>query len=219
MIHSNICIYDFETGGTNPKKTPVLSIGATILDSSSLEILDEFYSLVKPDDKDIKLIEDKALSVNNLTLAQINEAIPEKIVWSDFFTFVKKYQNGSSVWNCCIQAGFNIASFDMIILDRYCKKYNCYDKKEDRPNLFRPFPIFDVATIVSSWFFFEKEPQKLNLSAIASHLGLDTSGAHNALEDVFLTSKILIRFLKFQRNIMGKYRNKIKGCFEEGLEK
>lgn len=214
MNNNKICIYDFETGGTNPKKTPVLSIGAIILDPQSFEQIDEFYSLVKPDDKEIALIEEKALSVNGLTLEEINKSVPEKIIWNDFFSFIKKYHNGS-IWNYPIQCGFNICSFDMIILDRYCQKYKHYDKKDGRPNLFRPFPCLDVAQLCFSWFENEKIPTKLNLSSLATHLGLDASKAHNALEDVKMTAKILIRFIKFQRNIMEKYRDKIRGCFGE----
>lgn len=216
MNDNKICVFDFETGGTNPKLCPILSIGAAILDQSSLKIIDEFYSLVKPDD--FNKIDKEALKINKLTIEELQLAVPEKIVWQDFVTFIKKYKKGSSVWNACIASGFNISGFDMIIIDRLCEKYGPYDQKEGRAKLFRPFPQLDLSQIIFSWFEAESSPCKLNLSSIATHMGFSQEileNAHNALADVKITADILIRFLKFQRNIMDSYRDKIKGCFNE----
>jgi DNA polymerase III epsilon subunit-like protein len=214
-MNNKICVFDYETGGTNVQICPVLSIGAVIIDEKSLQIIDEFYSLVKPDD--FSTINEDALKVNKLTIAELQTAVPEKIVWQDFVTFINKHKNGTSMWNSPIASGFNISSFDMIITDGLCKKYGPYDKKEGRAKLFRPFPQLDLSQIIFSWFMEEKEPKKLNLSAIASYLGFSQEvldNCHNSLGDSKVTAQILIRFLKFQRNIMGQYRDKIKGCFD-----
>jgi len=211
--NNKICVYDYETGGTNPLTTPILSIGAVIVEPTDLKIIDEFYSLSQPDEKGFAKIQDGALAVNNLTREEIKKAVPEKIVWKDFTTFIGKHKKGTSNWNNCIESGFNITGFDSIITERMCKLYGPYDKKEGRSKLFRPFPKIDAAQIIFSWFENETEPFKLGLTSIAEHLGIDTTKAHNSLEDSRMTAQILIKFLKFQRNIMEQYREKIKGCF------
>ena len=211
--NNRICVYDYETGGTNPLTTPILSIGAVIVEPTDLKIIDEFYSLSQPDDKGFAKIQDGALAVNNLTREEIKKAVPEKIVWGDFCSFIGKHKKGTSMWNSPIKCGFNTSGFDDIITEIYCKKYGPYDKKEGRSKLFKPFPSLDLSQLMFSWFENESEPFKMGLTSIAEHLGIDTSQAHNSLEDSRMTALILIKFLKFQRNIMEQYRDKIKGCF------
>lgn len=214
--NNNIAVFDFETSSANTTKAQVLSIGCVILDSDNLKQKDEFYSLCKYEDW--STVEPKALSINKLTKDMLDKAPDIKIVFGDFVSFLNKYKVGNSIWNACIPSGFNIAGFDIPILDRYCQKFGYYNKKDDKNTLFRPFPVLDVATLLFSWFENEKEPAQLNLSACASYLGFskeNLDNAHNSLQDSKLTASILVRFLKFQRNLMEKYRTKIKGCFNE----
>jgi DNA polymerase III epsilon subunit-like protein len=210
--------FDFETSSAIPATTQILSIGAAAIDPSTLEIIDEFYSLCKYEDW--SSVQPKALEVNKLTKDELEKAPDIRIVFAEFVSFINKYNTGNSVWTAPVMCGQNIIGFDIPVMERYCQRFGPWDKKEQRQKLFRGFPVLDLGTMTFGWFENEKEPTKLNLGAIAKHLGFpqeQLDNTHNALEDVKITTAILIRFLKFQRNIMGQYRDKIKGCFNEKI--
>jgi inhibitor of KinA sporulation pathway (predicted exonuclease) len=215
MNKNYLCNYDFETSSASPLTTQILQIGAAIIDPLSLKIVDEFNSLAKYENWDE--VQPKALAVNNLTKEMLDNAPDIKIVFKDFVTFVQKYKiSGNSMWGNPIPCGQNIGNFDSIILDRYCQRFKVWNPKEERNKLFHPFLSLDTACLFFSWFENEKEPRTLGQVSIANYLGIsqdEVNKSHDAIEDVRINSKILIRFLQFQRNIMGQYRDKIKGCF------
>jgi DNA polymerase III alpha subunit (gram-positive type) len=216
MNNNYLCVYDFETSSPKPLSTQILQIGAAIIHPKSFDIVAEFNAVAKYENWD--QVESKALEVNHLTKEQLDKAPDIKIVFADFVSFVQKYNIGNNSWGYPIPCGQNIGNFDSIILDRYCQRFKVWNNKEERNKLFHPFLSIDTACLFFGWFENEKEPRTLGQVAVAKHLGIteeQLNKAHNAIEDVRINAQILIRFLKFQRNIMNSYRDKIKGCFND----
>lgn len=64
-------VFDLETGGFDPNKNAILSIGAVVLDGETLEEKVRYYTLVQ--DEPEREISEDALKVNGLDLADIKE--------------------------------------------------------------------------------------------------------------------------------------------------
>lgn len=215
MNKNYYAVLDLETGSLNIDNAIILSIAIAILDPTNMSTIDTFYSLVNPD-QEWNLVEEKALSINKLDKTELNKAPSAKIVFKDIEHFINKYIIGTHPFNRPIMCGYNSKNYDEPIINRYCKKYNIWDNNNNKNKLFHPFLFIDVASLVYGWFHNENHPSRYSLSNIAQHLGVDNdiiANAHNSMIDVKMTAKILKRFLMFQRNIMKKYKNKIKGCF------
>lgn len=120
--HNKYAIVDFETGGTGEFRQP-LSIGIVILDPRRLKILDNgvFYSKIRPSDDHEKHgldpIEQKALDVNKLTLEELAEAPPPKVVWNNVINFMKYHNPKGGKWDAPIFTGWNY-QFDYQIVNR-----------------------------------------------------------------------------------------------------
>lgn len=124
MINKNKYVFiDFETTGLGSGAQPI-SIGAVVIDPRKLTICDNglFYSLISiiPDDEVEKYGLDKtseqALAVANLTLDQINEAPPLKIVWNNFCNWIKYHTPTKDKWDAPIFGSFT--NYDQIMANR-----------------------------------------------------------------------------------------------------
>lgn len=210
-----ICVFDFETDGVNPLVCNPIQVAAVMLDPRTLNICDQFVSMMKPpyiDDekyfeKHKETIEWHAKTKNvkaETILKSWKKAPDTKLVWKSFKEFNFKFhtkQTNQGSFTAPIPAGYNIVNFDIPIAHRLCKEYGYLDTN-GRSKLFSAVNKFDVYDMVFSWFENLTEPEALNAETLFAFLGLDTTGAHDALVDVTNTAKVLIRFLNFQRRIV-----------------
>ncbi len=205
MDNRNICVFDYETTGRDKNKCEITQIGGCIIDRWKLETIDTFKSMAKPLDFDA--IEEEALQVTGITREQLEEAPNIKIVWSNFTNWVQKYnksKNGNNSFMAPIAAGYNITGYDLPITDRYCKKYGPWDEKWQTQKLFNP--VYKIDVMDHMWFWTENnaEVKSLKLTSICEWMGFtkaEIEGAHDALQDVKNTAKILIRLLKMERGL------------------
>lgn len=210
MNYSNIMVLDFETGGKNPHTCEPIQLAAVILEPIKLEIVDEFQSMMralKPDE-----LEEKALEVNKKTKEEIAAAPHPKQVWLDFCNFAKKYTKKN--FYAPILAGYNILSFDKVILDRLAKEYGGWNEKENKNEVYNSFAIIDLMQHI--WLLTENSKVLPNIKlspTLLDHVGLYSDDAHDALVDVKNTSKLLVRLIKYFRKL--DWANKSKGCFIE----
>jgi DNA polymerase III alpha subunit (gram-positive type) len=214
MNNNHLCVFDYETSSNKKNTTQILQIGAAILEPRSLKIVDEINLIAKYEDWDT--VEAKALEVNHLTKEQLDEAPIIDVVWKEFTLFLKRYNKGNK-WTRLIPCGHNICSFDLPITDRYAKRFGNWSKTDDDNTLFHPIYAIDTLPLMFSWFENEREPKSMSQVNLAKHLGKtdeQLSLAHNAIADVKINVEILVRFLQFQRNLMGKYRSQFKGAFK-----
>lgn len=228
MNYNNICVFDFETSSADKNTCQVLQIGAAIIDRWNLNIIDTFNCLAKPDDMDA--VEDEALQINRLKREDLAKAPDIKIVWGQFVNWVNKHNKSKGPLNTFrapIPAGYNIIGYDMPIVQRYCKKYGSWDEKRKEQKIFNQLHKIDLMDHMFFWTENNDTIKSLKLTSVCEWMGFtkdDVENAHDALQDVLNTSKIIIRLLRMQRSLTaasedtGQPRLKMKNAFGYGQD-
>jgi DNA polymerase III epsilon subunit-like protein len=221
MINYNkICVFDFETDGSDPVSCSPVQIAAVMVDPLQLSIIpdSEFNINFKPEvlennpnhiyEGDILDFHAKVKgSSKEQVLAEWKEYPSQKQSWNLFTEYLSKYhcRSGSkkSQFTAPIAAGYNIHRFDLIIVDRLSKKYNNLNK-ENRSNIFYMRDVLDIMNIVFLWFENNQDLSSYSLDSLREYLGISKDGAHDAIKDVKDSAEILIRFMKLHRKLSRK---------------
>lgn len=226
MNRNKICVFDFETDGSNPSECSPVQIAAIMVDPINLEIIpnSEFNINFKPEvmEKDPKYeyttdILDFHAKVKGCSkedvYAEWQKYPKQEISWKMFVDYLEKYHNkGSkkSQFSAPIAAGYNIYRFDLPIIQRLSQKYG-NTNKEDRSNIFYPRDVIDMMNLIFYWFNNNSDLKSYTLDSIRDYLGISKDGAHDAIKDVKDTADIMIRFLKLHRNLSEKIQ--FRGAF------
>lgn len=228
MNYNDYCVFDFETCGSDTKNTSIVQIGAAIINKKSLEIIDKINLNMKPLPE--SPIEEGALKVIKKTKEELEDYPDPKKTFPVFVDWVNKYNKtkgtNPSSFNAPIPCGYNIIGFDIPILNRYCEKFKIgWDAKRESQKIFNQVNKIDLMDHLFFWFENLKEPKNLKLDTMREFMGFDIDSiknAHDALQDVEDTAKIIIRLLKAQRYLteysesLGKRRLEMKGCMING---
>jgi DNA polymerase III epsilon subunit-like protein len=227
MLSKKICVFDLETDGSDPESCSPVQISAVIVDPIRLEVIEgsEFNAFCKPEvmEKDpnyeytTDILEFHA-KVRGCTQEEIfamwKNYPTQEATWNSFVAYLEKYHCGGrkkkSIFTAPIASGYNINRFDLKITNRLSKKYKTVDPKEGTSLLFYPRDVLDIMNLAFYWFE-SLSLKNYTLDSIRDFLGLDKTGAHDALKDVQDCAKILIRFLKLHRNLVKKV--KFEGSF------
>ena len=229
MINTNhICVFDFETDGSDPNICSPVQLSAVIIDSKRLEIIkdSEFNVFLKPEriekhkNPDISIYSDSDIlewhaKVKNSTKENIfNEWMnypDQKHSWKQFISYLENYhtniKKNKTQFSAPIASGYNIVKFDMKIINRLSEKYGNINK-EKTTNIFHPRDQLDIMTITWLWFESLPEIKSLALDNLRDYLGIDKTNAHDAIKDVKDCANLLIRFLKLHRNLTSKIKFK-----------
>ena len=230
MNKNKICVFDFETDGSNPNVCSPVQLAAIMVDPITLEIIkgSEFNINFKPEvleqDENYEYttdILDFHSKVRGCSKEEIlnnwKEYPKQNQAWDMFVSYLDKYHSRSSrksQFSAPIAAGYNINRFDMVIVDRLSSKYKNVNK-EGKTDLFYPRDVLDCINLVFYWFENNKDIKSYALDNLRDYFGISKDGAHDALKDVKDTAQILIRFLKLHRNLAEKI--KFKGAFKNEL--
>lgn len=224
MINYNkICVFDFETDGSDPKECSPVQIAAVIVDPINLEIVpnSEFTINFKPEvleqDADYVYTTD-ILDFHSKVKGSSKESVLEEWKnypkqqqsWNMFVNYLDKYHSRSSKksqFSAPIAAGYNIFRFDLKIIDRLSQKYG-NTNKENNSDLFYPRDVLDVLNLVFYWFEHNADVKSYTLDSLREYFGIDKTGAHDAVKDVKDTAEIMIRFLRLHRNLASKVKFK-----------
>lgn len=224
MLTKKICVFDFETDGSNPDICSPVQLAAVIVDPIKLEIVpdSEFNVTCKPEvmEKDAEYryetdIMDFHARVKGCSQEDIydqwKQYQSQDVAWQSFITYLEKYHCGNrkkkTMFSAPIAAGYNINRFDMKIIGRLCHKYKNIDAKENNPNIFYPRDVLDIMNLVFYWFE-NSDLKSYSLDNMREYLGINKEGAHDALKDVQDCAEILIRFLRLHRNLGKKIKFK-----------
>lgn len=224
MINYNkICVFDFETDGSDPRGCSPVQIAAVIIDPIKLEIIpnSEFNINFKPEV--LEQQEDYEYTTDILDFhAKVKGSSKEDVLkewkqypkqqqsWSMFVNYLDKYHSRSSKksqFSAPIAAGYNINRFDLKIIDRLSQKYNNVNK-ENTSDIFYPRDIIDVMNLVFYWFEHNPDLKSYSMDNLREYFGIDKDGAHDAIKDVKDTADIMIRFMKLHRNVASKVKFK-----------
>jgi DNA polymerase III epsilon subunit-like protein len=224
MINYNkICVFDFETDGSDPKECSPVQIAAIMVDPINLDIIpnSEFNINFKPevlesDDKyqyttDILDFHSKVKGCSKDDVLNEWRNYPkQQQSWNMFVNYLDKYHSRSSKksqFSAPIAAGYNINRFDLKIIDRLSQKYGNVNK-EKTSNLFYPRDVVDVMNLVFYWFESNPDLKSYTMDSLREYFGIDKTGAHDAIKDVKDTADIMIRFMKLHRNLSSKVKFK-----------
>jgi len=228
MINFNkICVYDFETDSANPKSCNPVQLAAVMVNPRTLELIhdSEFNTMMRPLDFDEPDYFDKNKSTiewhakirkcNTDDIMELWDKAPQqKEAFGTFTNYLLKYHTRTqrkNKFSAPVKAGYNIVRFDNIIIDRLAESYGNTDDRGEA-DIFHPRDQFDGMMMAYNWWENTEEPKKLNMDAVRDFLGMSGDNAHDALQDVRDTAKLITRFLKLHR----KYAPliKFKGAFK-----
>jgi DNA polymerase III epsilon subunit-like protein len=224
MINYNkICVFDFETDGSDPTLCSPVQIAAVMIDPISLEIIDgsEFNINFKPEvlennndykyETDILDFHAKVKGCSKDDILKDWYTYPkQEHSWNMFVNYLDKYHTRSSKksqFSAPIAAGYNINRFDLTIIDRLSNKYGNLNK-EKRTDLFFPRDVIDAMNLMFYWFEHNSDLKSYTLDTVRDYFGISKIGAHDALKDVKDTAAIIIRFMKLHRNLGQKIKFK-----------
>ena len=246
-MKNNICVYDFETDDSNPNTCQPVQLAACMVHPITLDIIEnsEFVSYMRPEDiddedyfdnhkdtiywhaKNYNPNYDKFSSAEQTEAAQTIyttwfEAPSQKQVWTDFRTYLLKYNKNQArrdVWNAPIRAGANIRRFDNIIVDRLCDACGMVNNRGEQ-KIFYPRDVIDILELSFYWFENRKEPKAYNMEELRAFFGMSPHGAHDALNDVRDEAQIIQRFIKIHRHFSPKvgFKNSFKVKAKVGNE-
>jgi DNA polymerase III epsilon subunit-like protein len=228
MLTKKICVFDFETDGSDPELCSPVQLSAVMIDPVKLEIVEgsQFNVFCKPEllenNQDYEYTTDiidfhaKVRSCSKEEIyAQWRQYPSQNVAWNSFIAYLEKYHCGGrkkkSMFTAPIAAGYNIHRFDLKIINRLAKKYKTVDTKEGTPSLFYPRDVLDIMNLVFYWFE-NTDLKSYSLDTIRDYLGISKEGAHDALKDVEDCAEILIRFLRLHRKLSSKIQ--FKGSFK-----
>jgi DNA polymerase III epsilon subunit-like protein len=224
MINYNkICVFDFETDGSDPTACSPVQIAAVIVDPIKLEVIpnSEFNINFKPEvlenyndyqyTTDILDFHSKVKGCSKDDVLKEWQNYPkQQQSWNMFVNYLDKYHSRSakkSQFSAPIAAGYNIHRFDLKIIDRLSQKYG-NTNKEKNSDLFYPRDVVDVMNLVFLWFENNSDLKSYSMDSLRDYFGINKDGAHDAIKDVKDTAEIMIRFMKLHRNLSSKIKFK-----------
>tara|TARA_B100001778_G_C18537599_1_gene606683 strand:- start:294 stop:989 length:696 start_codon:yes stop_codon:yes gene_type:complete len=225
--YHKICVFDFETDGTNPECCSPVQIAALMIDPKKLEVIpdSEFNISLKPD----SLEQDSKYDYSDSDVldfhAKVRGCAASDILddwkgfqkqehgWKMFVSYLEMYHLRTQKKSCFtapLAAGYNINRFDLPIVERLSKKYNNVNKNKNS-SLFYPRDVLDLMNMIFYWFENDDSLKSYSMDNLRDYLGISKEGAHDALKDVRDTAEVLIRFMRLHRSIAAKV--KFKGSF------
>lgn len=227
MLTKKICVFDFETDGSDPEVCSPVQLAAIMIDPIKLEIISgsEFNINCKPEviekdpdyhyETDIIDFHSRVKGCSQEDIYKLWKTYgSQQLAWESFVNYLDKYHCGNrkkkTMFSAPIAAGYNINRFDMKIINRLSKKYKTIDTKEGTSTLFYPRDVLDIMNLVFYWFE-SSNLKSYSLDNIREHLGISKDGAHDALKDVQDCAEILIRFMRLHRKLVPKI--KFEGSF------
>ncbi len=227
MNTKKLCVFDFESDGRYPEFCNPVQLSAIIIDPRSLKLVEgaEFNSNIRPDDMDKEnYVKDhqeviawhsKNHGCQPEDIVQTWENSPsEKLVWKNFVNFLAGHhdQNKKSQFQAPIPCGHNILRFDMVIINRLCKKYKNVDK-EGNQNIFYMRDTVDLMHWMFACFENRSDLKSYSMDVMRDYFDMKRDGAHDSLVDVKQTAELIVRFMGlFRKNCKSvSFKGSIKG--------
>lgn len=200
----NIVVFDIETGGLSPEKSPLVEVYFGCYDTITGEKVSSYEALISPYYKHPKTGEelkytDAAMRIHGISIVELEIKGKElKAVGKEVVQYLKDCKlpgrNGKP-----ILAGHNIIGFDIPYTDTHFGWYNINWLKETNP--FK-LDTLDMARLI--WpKTIKDDPQSPvknhKLGTCAQAMGVSISNAHRASDDVDANAKMAIEMLNRMR--------------------
>lgn len=178
---ANYIVMDTELTGLDAKKDSIISIGAIKMAGGRINIGDVFYRLINPPTG----IKHEGIFIHGITPSDVAEKPTIETVISEFIDFC-----GDNV----IVGHF--ISIDLDFINREMNRiYGCHlnNRTVDTRRIHEWVRMNDSDFIR----YYGGISDELNLFTLAKRYHISVSGAHNALNDAFITAQLFQRFLSF----------------------
>ena len=96
--------------------------------------------------------------------------------------------------------------FDMPIVERLCQQYGPINKKTGKQCLFDKIHRLDLMDTVWMWMENNPDVNRIGMDSMRELMGMDTTNAHDALQDVKDTANMMIGFMKLHRRFAPQIR-------------
>lgn len=185
-----LLVYDLETGGLDSKINPITEIAMVVVSLDTLEIVDEFSSLISPYSAR-ETYEAEAAEVSHISYDLLEEQgekstiVAEKIV-----EFIKKHVEGNSKPILC---GHNIKDFDTPFFEKFLE-----ENELDLSKLVNKKFTLDTLEMARLKF---TELANFSLGTCANEVELTLKEAHRALPDAKATAKFVIKIIQLLRGL------------------
>jgi oligoribonuclease (3'-5' exoribonuclease) len=174
--------FDCETGGTDEKKTDLLTVYACIMDED-YKIIDELDLKLKPDNGRLPICEAGALAVNKIDVKKHLED-PDTVTYSEgrkkLLAMVRKYAARRGRFSNMTPFGFNVP-FDK----RYVQQYLITPEEWEGIFHYKDEDVDQAVSFLRRVGWIPKDVARLQ--DVADYLGVAKRLAHNAKEDVMRT--------------------------------
>lgn len=197
MMKNNYIVFDVETGGLDPNKTPITQYSAVVLDGITLKELDRYDTYIKPYG-DLKINMD-VLSRTMVTMSDINSGITLKDFVSTVTEFWELYQVKTRERSAgrLVPVGHNVP-FDIGFVNKALEISNI---GEDIYHWI--FPNIVDTMVLAKMMWAVKGDEKLNLGSCCERVGISLVDAHGSMNDVEATADLFRHYVKKLRSSGG----------------
>jgi DNA polymerase-3 subunit epsilon len=179
--HAKYVVFDTELTGLQPKKDSIVSIGAVKMQGGRINMSDFFYRVVEPRTK----LTGASVLIHGITPTEASECPSIEVLFPEFLEYLGD----------CILVG-HFVSVDMAFINLEMK---------------RLYGLSLQKAVVDTYMIYKWMRQKeedvcayhggisedVSLSAIAAKYDIPVNGAHNSIEDAFVTAQLFQRFISF----------------------
>lgn len=180
---TDFVVFDLETGGLDPTRDDILSIGAVRMRGARIEAGTAFSTLVRPAAGRVSA---QSVRVHQLTPARLADEPPVTRALPEFFEFCSG----------AVLAGWHV-ELDLAFLRAWAGRLGL------KPGPMRSLDVLGLYLGLRGGrasHLLEDLPLKdATLYTVARALGITPRGAHDALGDAYLTAQVLQRFLSILR--------------------
>ncbi len=179
---------DTETGGLDPNRCSILSVGLAVLSNEGL--VGEIEIAVR--EPEIKA-DKKALEINRIVLEEhAKTALGPKEAVEQILAFLKKWPDLFSSWDRIVLFGHNVF-FDIEFLKRL---FSFTDHKYEDVFSHRIVDTSSILRYLHLKGVFKEDIS--NLDAALDHFGINEFPRHQALKDAVLTAKLFQELLRIK---------------------
>lgn len=196
---NSIVIFDFETGGLDPNKNPLMEVAMLAVDGVELQELVRYDNLIKPYDNNLHY-DPKALNITGLT-KELCEKEGERLaqVAEDMYKFFEEANLHNSKTAKPILVAHN-GDFDRKWLQDIGRRANLdwskvLDGEEDAWGNFQPHVLDSIDWAKQCFAEITENTTKFKLSHLCEKIGIDYVDAHRAMNDVVALADVMRYFI------------------------